>query len=157
VDAGDHEDSVVWYRARLEGDYLVIEATHHEGWHTYAMDNELRSKEKLAGEMAVGVEVPTSFSVQGATVVGPWFQSPPKDLSDKEISWYTWGFPGTALFASKLKGVKAKVLVIEIRGQCCNAETCCDVDLELRLDSTTNRTAVAVDLDKLIRVRESAQ
>ena len=39
------------YRARVEGDWLVVEATHEPGWHTYAMDNVVRAREK-SGKMS---------------------------------------------------------------------------------------------------------
>ena len=42
----------VSYRARLNGDFLVIQATHEPGWHTIAMDNTRRAAEKLAGNRA---------------------------------------------------------------------------------------------------------
>ena len=38
----------VTYRARVEGDWLIVEATHEPGWHTYSMDNVIRAREKPA-------------------------------------------------------------------------------------------------------------
>ena len=55
------------------------------GWHSYAIDNEVRAAARLAGAESLGVEMPTSFEVQGATVVGTWLQTPPEDLSDREL------------------------------------------------------------------------
>src|SRR6185436_14970187 len=78
----------VSYRARLNGDLLVIQATHEPGWHTVAMDNTRRAAEKLAGKRSLGVDTPTEFKLgKGLEVVGPWYQSPPKDLSKPELQW----------------------------------------------------------------------
>ena len=58
VHAGDWSEAVevrhdtercVSYRARLNGEFLVVQATHEAGWHTNAMDNQKRAEEKLAG------------------------------------------------------------------------------------------------------------
>ena len=60
------------YRARLSGQYLVVQATLEPGWHTFAMDNSQRAKEKLAGKQSLGIERPTEIKVsQGLEVVGP--------------------------------------------------------------------------------------
>ena len=53
----------VSYRARLSGEFLVIQATHEAGWHTYAMDNKLRAQEKLAGKRSLGIDSPTEIVV----------------------------------------------------------------------------------------------
>ncbi len=32
-------EPVVTYRAKLDGGFLLVEAVHAKGWHTYALDN----------------------------------------------------------------------------------------------------------------------
>lgn len=157
VPVGDEFEPCVSYRARIEGEYLVIEAKHRTGWHSYALDNEVRAAAKLAGAESLGVELPTSFKVQGATVVGTWLQTPPEDLSDTEIQWYTFGFNGTAVFAAKLKDVGTKPVGIAVRGQVCDANGCRDVDLELRLDPAANRIQHAPDIGALIPEQKAAK
>jgi hypothetical protein len=126
---------VASYRAQLAGDVLLIEVTHEPGWHTYALDNLERAK-KRAGEPPLGIEKSTQIEVSGGLkVAGKWRQSPPKDLSQPEIKWFTWGFEGTALFAVKVaRSGEAKESLITISGQACKATTCAMVDdLEIRL------------------------
>src|SRR5262250_1020950 len=53
----------VSYRARLDGQFLVVEASHEEGWHTYAMDNTQRAQEKLAGRKSLGIDRPTEIGL----------------------------------------------------------------------------------------------
>ncbi len=156
VAAGDELEPRVSYRARIQGEYLVIEAEHDVGWHSYAIDNEVRAAARLAGAESLGIELPTSFEVQGATVVGTWLQTPPEDLSDQEIQWFTWGFNGTATFAAKLQDVGTKPVVVVVRGQVCDANACRDVDVELRLDPVTNRTPHALDVSTLIPAQKPA-
>jgi hypothetical protein len=122
-------------RARLTGDVLLVEITHEPGWHTYALDNLERAKKK-AGEPPLGIEKSTRIEISGGLkAVGKWRQSPPKDLSQPEIKWFTWGFEGTALFAVKVQqSGDGKEAVITINGQACKATTCAMIDdLEIRL------------------------
>jgi hypothetical protein len=42
------------YRAKLDGDTLIIEAAIQPGWHTFAIDNERRAAEKRAGKPSLG-------------------------------------------------------------------------------------------------------
>ncbi len=157
VQVGGEFEPCVSYRARIQGEYLVIEAKHRSGWHSYALDNKVRAAARLAGASSLGVELPTSFEVQGATVVGTWLQTPPEDLSDTEIQWYTFGFNGTAMFAAKLKHVGTEPVVIAVRGQVCDANSCRDVDAELRLDPASHRTTQALDTSKLIPEQKTAK
>jgi len=145
----------VSYRARLNGDFLVIQATHEPGWHTIAMDNTRRATEKLAGKQSLGVDTPTDFKLsKGLEVVGPWYQSPPKDLSKPELQWFTWGFDGQALFVAKVKRSGAGPAEIAISGQACTDTICKKIDTELSLPLTGATTgAGAVDLKTLIQVR----
>jgi Disulphide bond corrector protein DsbC len=126
---------VASFRARLAGDVLLIEVTHEPGWHTYALDNLERAKKK-AGEPPLGIEKSTQIKISGGLkVAGRWRQSPPKDLSQPEIKWFTWGFEGTALYAVKVeRSGDAKEALITINGQACKATTCAMIDdLEIRL------------------------
>lgn len=122
----------VTYRARIAGSYLVVEATHQPGWHTYAMDNKLRAQEKLAGKKSLGIDAPTEIKVsEGLEIAGPWLQTEPKELSKPEIRWFTWGYDGKALFAAKAKSARAGR--VAIRGQSCSDTTCKNIDVELVL------------------------
>jgi Disulphide bond corrector protein DsbC len=130
---------VASYRARLAGDVLLIEVTHEPGWHTYALDNLERAKKK-AGEPPLGIEESTRIEISGGLkTAGKWRQSPPKDLSQPEIKWFTWGFEGTTLFAVKVEpGGEAKEALITINGQACKATNCAMIDdlmIRLPLDS----------------------
>ena len=81
-------DAVVRYRARIEEDFLIITATHEKGWHTYAMDNELRALTALQGKPSLGIEQGIDIQVgEGLELSGPWLQTKPRDLSKPELSW----------------------------------------------------------------------
>ena len=80
----------VSYSARVEGDWLVVEANHEPGWHTYSMDNVVRARER-SGKTRPETELPTAITpLDGLTIQGAWRQSPPLDLSTPDIRWYTW-------------------------------------------------------------------
>jgi hypothetical protein len=143
---------VASYRARLSGDALLIEVAHEPGWHTYALDNLERAK-KRAGEPPLGIEEDTKIEVRGGIeVIGKWRQSPPKDLSQPDISWFTWGFEGASLFAAKVKKTGAAEALIRINAQACNATTCAMVDdLEIKLSIAAADNSLAdFDLTQLI-------
>jgi DsbC/DsbD-like thiol-disulfide interchange protein len=144
---------VASYRAQLAGDVLLIEVTHEPGWHTYALDNLERAK-KRAGEPPLGIEKSTRIEVSGGlNVAGKWRQSLPKDLSQPEIKWFTWGFEGTALFAVKVqRSGEAKEALITINGQACKATTCAMIDdLEIRLSlDSGNLGKTPFDLASLV-------
>ncbi len=115
---------VLTYRARLEGKFLVVEVTHAEGWHSYSMDNIERAR-KRSGETKPETELPTKIVVSGElNQVGKWFQSEPVDLSQEGIYWYTWGFAGTAYFATRVEQVSGDTANIKISGQACNESSC---------------------------------
>lgn len=139
-------DIVATYRARLAGEWLIVEAKHEPKWHTYAMDNVLRAK-KATGEESPTTELPTKIDVSGgAKVVGAWKQSAPKDLTQKDINWYTWGFEGTARFAAKLDKVSDEPVVITVNGQLCNDSLCSMVrDLKIVVPATGDAAADEVD------------
>ena len=56
--------AVVAYRAKVDGDTLIVEAAHEPGWHTYAMDNVRRAQEKTGKEQPE-TELPTVIAVTG--------------------------------------------------------------------------------------------
>src|SRR5215469_11749678 len=81
-----HEDAVaIAYEARLDGPYLVVRANVGSGWHTFAMDNQKRAAEKLAGKPALSVDKATEIAASGGLEIeGPWLQTSPKDFSRPE-------------------------------------------------------------------------
>ncbi|MBT3271306.1 hypothetical protein HN371_29480 [Candidatus Poribacteria bacterium] len=164
IDVHHRERVVVSYRAKLDGDMLVIEATHAPDWHTYALDNVERAQEK-SGRSKPETELPTRIDVTGGLrVVGNWFQSEPTDLSQADIHWYTWGFEDVAQFAAKTEraeGAQAKLL---INGQACDATACSMVDrvaISLPLPSEEQFTAgianTNVELAQLVEATTSAE
>jgi hypothetical protein len=144
---------VASYRAKLAGDVLLVEVTHEPGWHSYALDNLERAKKK-ASEPLLGIEKSTRIVLSGGLrTAGKWRQSPPKDLSQPDINWFTWGFEGTALFAVKTQRIgKAKEAVIRINGQACKETTCAIIDdLEIRLPlNASSSEKTSFDLASLI-------
>ena len=146
----------ITYRARLTGEYLVVEAKIATPWHTFAIDNEERAAEKLAGRQSLGIDQPTRIELSGGLdVAGPWHQSPPKDFSKPDIRWYTFGFEEKAIFAAKVKRSGGSgPATVEIRGQACTDTTCKNVDLELSLPLTELRgEASELDWKGLVSVK----
>jgi len=146
----------VAYRARLAGEFLVVEATHEPGWHTCAMDNKRRAEEKLAGKQSLGIDTPTGITVtQGLEVVGPWHQSTPKDFSKPELHWFTWGFEGQALFVAKVRRTGAGPARVAIGGQACTDTICKRVEVELSLPLSGAKVSGGgnVDWKALVQVR----
>jgi hypothetical protein len=141
----------VTYRAKVDGDYLVVEAKPGEGWHVYAMDNELRSKKALAGKMSLGVDGPTQITLTGGLKpAGAWLQTEPHDYSKPDMRWYTWGYEDAATFATKVTG--AGPTEIGIRGQACDATRCKNINVTLALPATKPGGKASLDLAKLIPV-----
>jgi hypothetical protein len=153
VEARRRNLKVASYRAKLAGDVLLVEVAHEPGWHSYALDNLERAKKK-AGEPLLGIEKSTRILLSGGLrTAGKWRQSPPKDLSQPEINWFTWGFEDTALFAVKIRrNGKAKEAVITINGQACKETTCVLIDdLEIRLPlNASNSEKTSFDMASLI-------
>jgi hypothetical protein len=147
----------VSYRARLDGEFLVVEATHQAGWHTCAMDNKLRAEEKLAGRQSLGIDAPTEISLsEGLEVAGAWYQSPPKDFSKPDLLWFTWVFDEQALFVAKVRRSGAGPARIAVRGQACTETTCKRVDVAISLPLAGVRPGAApagINLKTLVRVR----
>jgi hypothetical protein len=148
-------DHVLTYRAMLAGDTLIIEAVHEEGWHTYAMDNIARARE-ASGKEKPDCELPTRIEVTGAlSVIGPWRQSDPQDLSNTDIKWYTYGFEDTTYFAATVKRGEGEDATVRIDAQACNESKCSMVDgLELTLNLATLKgpSKSPIDLDTLVDV-----
>jgi len=145
----------VSYRARLDGEFLVVQAKIEAGWHTFVMDNKERSTEKLAGKQSLGVDGPTEITLtDGLEVAGPWHQSSPKDFSKPELRWYSWGYEGDARFAAKMRRTGTGPAQIGIRGQACTETTCKNIDVTISLPvSAASGAARDVDLTTLIPVR----
>ncbi len=146
------DDVVVQYRARLDGPYLVVKVALEPGWHTFAMDNERRAKERLAGKMSLGIDQQTEIKVEGALkLVGPWYQPAPKDFSKPDLRWFSYGFEKEAMFVAKVEG--AGPATLNIRGQACTETTCKNINLDLALPAQTAAGAPEVDLSKLVQVK----
>jgi len=111
------------------------------------------TREEAGGRATARHEKDTRIEVSGGLeVIGKWRQSPPKDLSQREINWFTWGFEGVTLFAAKVKKTGGAECLITIYAQACKATTCAMVDdLEIRLplySSENNRSGF--DLSRLV-------
>ncbi len=157
---GDWTDAVeVWhdenlclsYRARVDGPFLVVQAKLEPSWHTFAMDNNQRAAEKLAGKQSLGIDRPTDITLSGSLdLVGPWSQSPPKDFSKPDLRWYSWGFEQQALFVAKVRRLRAAPASIRIRGQACTDTICKNIDVALtipRIIIQANAEAAPADID----------
>lgn len=154
VAVGLGDEHAVNYRAKLDGDFLVVESTQMNGWHTYAMDNEVRAKEALAGKTSLGIDAPTQITVSGALEVsGAWKQTEPHDYSKPKMRWYTWGYEDPALFAAQVKKTGAGAGEIAIRGQACDDKRCKNIDITLSVPAEGLGGASSVDLSALIPVK----
>lgn len=147
----------VSYRARLEGDRLLVEARHEPGWHSYAMDNVERARARSDREDPE-TEMPTRIEIEGGVRRnGPWSQSPPQELSRPELRWYTWGFSETIYFAAPVARVDGSPVAVRINGQACTESRCLWID-DLVLAVPTVRSAAGeadaevVDLGTLVPV-----
>ncbi len=147
----------VSYRARVEGDWLVVEATHEPGWHTYSMDNVIRAREK-SGKMRPETELPTVITpLGGLTIQGDWRQSPPLDLSTPDIRWYTWGFEGRSYFGVRVGNVTSPSSV-QIDAQACTDDVCAMVDaLVVPVDSIETDGQGSVDPESLVVVASDVE
>jgi len=128
-----HDDNLcVSYRAKLDGDFLVVKATIEPGWHTFAMDNKRRAEEKLAGRKSLGIDHPTEIALSGGLeAAGPWQQTAPKDFSKPDLRWFSWGFEKQALFVVKVRRSGTAAARLAIRGQACTETTCKNIDVSL--------------------------
>ena len=148
-------NALVTCRAMLSGDHLVVEIQAAEGWHVYAMDNERRAKEALAGKMSLGVEQNTEVSVSGGLrVVGDWYQTKPADFSQPELRWYSYGFEGRSTFAARVERTSGDSVAVTVRAQACDSASCVAVEAELSLPLGES-TAEPFSTDGLVLVRSS--
>jgi hypothetical protein len=142
------------YKARWTGEYLVVQAAIEPGWHTFAMDNKIRQQEKLAGRQSLGIEMPTQVRIaKGLEPAGPWLQSEPKDFSNPEIQWFTWGFEKEASFAVKARPAGAGPAAVTVRGQACAESICKNIDITLSVP-TESGSAEAFEPAGLAPVRQ---
>lgn len=153
VDVLHDFDRCVTYRAMIDGDYLIVRAKLENGWKTFAMDNEIRADERLAGKQSLGVDAPTVIRLRGLEAAGPWRQTPPKDFSKPEMRWYAFGFDDEALFAVKVKRSGAEPMAVELRGQACTDALCKNIDVEIPVPAKAAAAGPGVDLSKLVEVR----
>lgn len=151
----------VSYRARLAGEFLVVQATLEPGWHTFAMDNKQRAREKLAGRQSLGIDAPTEITVsRGLQVGGPWYQSPPTEFSKPELLWFSWVFEGQALFVAKVRRWGPGPARIAVGGQACTDTTCKQIDIAISLPLGGGGTGAGrsgIDLKSMVRVRPLKQ
>ena len=151
-------DKCIAYRARLDGEFLVVEATPEKGWHTFSMDNELRAKVALAGKRSLGIDAPTQISISnGLDAAGGWYQPEPQNFSKPDLRWFSWGYEKPALFVTKIRKSGTGPAEIEIRGQACTETSCKNIEvaLSLPLPATVTGPPSGVNLKSLVPVRES--
>jgi len=151
------ETWTVSYRARVQGDWLVVEVTHQPGWHTYSMDNVIRAREK-SGKIRPETEIPTLITpLDGITIRGGWRQSPPLDLSTPDIRWYTWGFEGQSYFAVRIDKATLPSSV-QIYAQACTEEICAMVDsLVVPVEPSETAGQQWVDPESLVAVASDVE
>ncbi len=135
VAATDREgNALVTCRGRLAGSHLVVELQAKSGWHVYAMDNERRAREALAGKMSLGVEENTEVVVEdGLRVIGSWHQTRPDDFSQPELRWYSYGFEGLAVMAAPVERTGGDTASVAVRAQACDSASCIRVDAKLAI------------------------
>ena len=150
-----HEDAVcVAYRARIDGPYLVVQAALGPGWHTFAMDNQKRASEKLAGKPALSVDKATEIVASGGLEIeGPWYQTTPKDFSRPGLRWFSWGFNQPALFAAKVKRTGGASASLRVRGQACTETVCKNIDVTISMPVGAPAATSELDLKQLIPVQ----
>jgi hypothetical protein len=154
-----HDETLsISYQAKLDGPNLLVRATIEPGWHTFAMDNQVRAEERLAGKPSLGIDRPTKITLSGGLqVAGPWHQTAPLEFSKPELRWFSWGFERQAVFAARVRRSASGTVRIGIRGQACT-ETICrniDVTIPLPLAKLNKEAATAADLvlKDLVQVR----
>ena len=154
-----HDETLsISYQAKLDGPNLVVRATIEPGWHTFAMDNQVRAEEKLAGKPSLGIDRPTKITLTGGLqIAGPWQQTAPLEFSKPELRWFSWGFERQALFAARVRRTSSGTVRIGIRGQACTETVCrnIDVSIPLSLGKPNKEAATAADLalKDLVQVR----
>ena len=152
-----HDETLsISYQAKLDGPNLLVRATIEPGWHTFAMDNQVRAEEKLAGKPSLGIDRPTKITLTGGLQVdGPWRQTAPLDFSKPELRWFSWGFERQALFAARVRRSANGTVRIAIRGQACTETVCknIDVTIPLPLAKPDQEATADIALKDLVQVR----
>ncbi|MBL8178789.1 MAG: hypothetical protein JNK48_29210 [Bryobacterales bacterium] len=148
-----HDDKrCVSYRARWNGEYVIVEVSVDPGWHTFAMDNKARHEAMLKGKPSLGVEKDTTIAVSGGLAVeGKWLQTNPQDFSKPELRWFTYGFEGKAYFAAKAQKTGAGPAQVHLKAQACAKEICKNIDVTMPV--TLAADSVAFDAGSLQPVR----
>jgi hypothetical protein len=144
------------YQAKLDGPNLVVKANIEPGWHTFAMDNQVRATEKLAGKPSLGIDRPTTITLTGGLeIAGPWHQTAPLDFSKPELRWFSWGFERQALFVAPVHRSASGTVRIGIRGQACTETVCrnIDVTIPLPLGKPDKEATAGIALKDLVQVR----
>lgn len=138
VEVRHDETLCLTYSARVDGPYLVVKARIEPGWHTFTMDNKVRAEAALGGKKALGLDQPTRITLTGGLASdGKWLQSNPKDFSKPEMRWYSWGYEGEALFATKVSQAAKVETTLKIRGQACSDTTCKNIDVTIAVPAKT--------------------
>lgn len=151
VEVRHDETLCLTYSAKVDGPYLLVKAKIEPGWHTFTMDNKIRAEAALGGKKALGIDQPTRITLTGGLATdGKWMQSNPKDFSKPEMRWYSWGYEGDALFATKVNGGGETTL--KIKGQACSDTTCKNIDVTIALTGKASGEASAA-VSGLIAVR----
>ena len=138
-----HDDKrLISYRARWNGEYVIVEVAVDPGWHTFAMDNKIRHEEKLKGKPSLGVEKDTTIAVSGGLETeGKWLQTNPQDFSKPELRWFTYGFEGKAYFATKAKKTGPGPAQVHLKAQACAKEICKNIDVTMAVALTPDTNA----------------
>jgi hypothetical protein len=149
-----HEDALcVSYEARLDGPYLVVRTTVGPGWHTFALDNQRRAEENLAGQPALSMDKATEIkAVSGLATATPWYQTAPKDFSRPELRMFSWGFDRSATFAAKARRTAGPAR-LAIRGQACTETVCKNIDVVVNVPAPAKAGAAELDLKGLVAAR----
>jgi hypothetical protein len=149
-----YEDAlVISYTARVDGPYLVVRANLGQGWHTFALDNVQRVKERLAGKPALSMDRSTEIASTGLQVEGPWYQSGPKDFSRPELRMFSFGYDHDAVFAAKIQPATGDSAKLRIRGQACTETVCKNVDVTLAVAVPAKPGAAELKLNELVQAR----
>jgi hypothetical protein len=149
VEVRHEEDVAVSYQARFDGQWLVVRAKVGSGWHTFAMDNQRRAAEKLAGKQAISQDRPTEITPTGIELDGGWYQTEPRDFSHPELRWFSWGFDKEAVFAAKVRRPASGRLTI--KGQACTDAICKNIDVAVSV-SAAGSAAPELEVKKLVPV-----
>lgn len=132
VEVRHDETLCLTYSAKVDGPYLLVKAKIEPGWHTFTMDNKQRAEVALGGKKALGLDQPTRIVLTGGLASdGKWLQSNPKDFSKPEMRWYSWGYEGEAVFATKVTQTAAAETTVRVRGQACSDTTCKNIDVSI--------------------------